>query len=273
MPTPDFGMTSQNWLLEELEHLRLKNPRYSLRAMAQRLGMSPGRLSEVMNGRRGLTRKTAEKIADRLDYDPKRRALFLATVERTNQTRSSSSATDPAPLKSIQPPKYDKIDIDSFHVVADWYHFAILSLMELNDFDPSPKWISSRLGITITQCEQAMERLKRTGLIEENKENGRLRSTGRNIETPTDIASSALKRSHRQTLEQAIQSLYDIPVEDRDITSMTMAISSKKLPEAKKLIREFRKKLAAFLEEGKADEVYNLNIQLVPVTVLKESKK
>lgn len=234
--------------------------------------MSPGRLSEVMNGRRSLTRQTAEKIADRLDYDPKRRESFLRIVDRTNEVRSSSSATNPAPLKGIQPPKYDQIGIDSFHVVADWYHFAILSLMELRDFDPSPKWISHRLGITITQCEQAIERLKRTGLIEV-KSSGRLHSTGRNIETPTDFASSALKRSHRQTLEQAIQSLYDVPVEDRDITSMTMAISRKRLPEAKKLIREFRKKLAAFLEEGKADEVYNLNVQLVPVTVLKGSKK
>ena len=35
------------------------------------------------------------------------------------------------------------------------------------------------------------------------------------------------------------------------------------------MIREFRRELACFLEAGEKDEVYNINIQLVPVTKLK----
>jgi len=47
---------------------------------------------------------------------------------------------------------------------------------------------------------------------------------------------------------------------------MTMAIDPKNLPEAKKLIREFRKNLSVLLEEGTKTEVYDLNIQLLPAT-------
>ena len=60
-------------------------------------------------------------------------------------------------------------------------------------------------------------------------------------------------------------------MELRDFTSMTMAIDPEKLTEAKKKIREFRRGLSEFLEAGKKEEVYRLNIQLVPVT--KRGKK
>lgn len=262
--------TPQNWLRNELEAARVKNSRYSLRAMAKKLGLSPGRLSEIMNGRRLLTTQMAMRIADRLEYGPDRRAEFLSTVDDArNDARNPRAAIPtaalPAPLKSLRQPKYDPLEMDRFHVIADWYHFAILSLIETTDFNSSPDWISRRLGISVAQAESALERLQSTKLISISAK-GRVRSTGKNIETPTDIASTALKRSHRQTLEQAIEAIYEVPLNERDITSMTMAIDSKKIPQAKKLIRDFRKKMAAFLENGPADEVYNLNIQLLPIT-------
>jgi len=52
-----------------------------------------------------------------------------------------------------------------------------------------------------------------------------------------------------------------------------MAIDSSKLPAAKEMIRTFRRKLCEFLESGKKDEIYNLNIQLVPTTGFKNSRK
>jgi len=166
-------------------------------------------------------------------------------------------------LKSA--PEYKDLPLDSFHVISDWYHFAILSLMDIKDFEPTSEWISKRLGITLYQADEAVTRLIRIGLIEVSAR-GRWKSTGRNIQTPSDVASVALKKSHRQSLEQAISALQEVPLEKRDITSMTMAIDSRRLPEAKKLIKKFRQRLAAFLEGGSADEVYNINIQLIPLT-------
>src|SRR5262249_27217844 len=98
-------------------------------------------------------------------------------------------------------------------------------------------------------------------------------STGRHLETPTDVVSSALKRAHRHDLRRSIDALDDVPIDERDITSMTMAIDLRRLPEAKKKIRAFRKELAALLEGGEASEVYNLNIQLIPISKNGEKKK
>jgi uncharacterized protein (TIGR02147 family) len=258
-------MTPQDWLLAEYEQRRAKNPRYSLRALAQLLQLPPGRLSEILSGKRQVTPQTAEKISEALAYSPKRRDQFhrLVSLARKSQAVNQAVATS-----ATTTPSYKQLSLDQYHVVADWYHFAILSLMELRDFESNPDCIARRLGISKIQAAAAVKRLMRVGLIE--AQDGKWISTGKNIETPTDLRSSALRRSHRQTLQQAIAALEGVSIEERDITSMTMAIDSRKLPEAKKLIRDFRKKLAAFLEEGEADQVYNLNIQLMPVT--KKSK-
>jgi hypothetical protein len=96
--------------------------------------------------------------------------------------------------------------------------------------------------------------------------------------TTQDIESAALKRSHAQSLEQVIEALNVVPAQLREINSTTMAISLRRLPEAKKLIRQFQRKLCAFLEcnddaSEAREEVYNLNVQLVPVSKLPKLKE
>jgi hypothetical protein len=43
-------------------------------------------------------------------------------------------------------------------------------------------------------------------------------------------------------------------------------VDSRRLPAAKQAIRQFRRQLAQILEEGKKDAVYQLSIQLIPLT-------
>ena len=68
-----------------------------------------------------------------------------------------------------------------------------------------------------------------------------------------------------QFLEKAVVSLEEDPIEERSITSMTMAIDPEKLPAAKKMIREFNQTLCQFLENGKRKRVYNLGVALYPI--------
>ncbi len=241
----------REWLLAEFERLKAKNSRFTLRAMANRVKLSPGRLSELMSGKRRITPKAAQKIAVQLGLDPRRQAQFVATAQ--------------APVRH----QYRRLELDQFSVIADWYHFAILSLMETKNFRSSESWIASRLGISAIQVKAAIFRLQRLGLIK--SENDEWISSGGHLETPSDIVSSALRKSHRQDLQRAIAALDGIPLDERDITSMTMAIDPRRLPEAKARIKQFRKDMAAFLESGVATEVYSLNVQLIPIS--KKSKE
>ena len=195
-----------------------------------------------------------EKIADRLFQTSGQRRDFLA-----NLGRDSVPPTD-----DVQAQQYFQLQADAFTVVADWYHFALLSLMETSDFTPSPAWIARRLGISSVEAREAVERLERLGLARRSVE--QLVPTHKSLTTSHDIPSSALRRSHAQQLEMARQSLEEISVAERDITSIMLAIDPSRLPEAKEAIKKFRRAMAKNLESGNRSEVYTLSVQLFPVS-------
>jgi uncharacterized protein (TIGR02147 family) len=77
----------------------------------------------------------------------------------------------------------------------------------------------------------------------------------------------------KQILTQALVALEEVPIEKRDQTSMTMAIDSSLIPEAKLRITRFRRELSSFLENGKKkDQVYQLALSLFPLTQIEDKK-
>lgn len=243
---------------------RRRNPAYSLRAFARQLGIPAGRLSEFMSGKRNMTKEVALKVESSLQLDPTQRAIFWSIVEKKagNDTKSQAAAREWLPLF---------MEAEQFYLVADWEHFAILSLMETKGFKSDIAWIARRLRTDVTRITDALERLQRCNLI--RKVGKKYQAIQTEVATTSDVSSEALRRSHRQTLEQAIDSLESAPLELRDISSMTMAIDVRRIPEAKRLIMNFRRQLMGFLESGERTEVFNLNIQLVPLTDVAERKK
>ena len=57
------------------------NPRYSLRAFAGFIQLSPSKLSEIWSRKKGLSTKRAQDICERLKLDHDESLLFLTSVE------------------------------------------------------------------------------------------------------------------------------------------------------------------------------------------------
>lgn len=107
----------------------------------------------------------------------------------------------------------------------------------------------------------------RIGILE--RKNGNLLDVthGNTSHLKTDFTNDQLRNFQIQALEKAIHSLKTIPIELRDNTSMTLAISKKSIPFAKDEIKKFRRKLTKKLERfDDPDEVYQLVISLSPLT-------
>ncbi len=241
--------------LLEAEFIRRKaaNPRYSLRAFAKTMGLPPGRVSEFLSGKRKPTPEVKSKIAEKLGLNP-------AQVKALTHSLESAASAES---------HYSPIEEDTFALIAEWYHTAFLSLMETTAFRSDPSWIAQRIGVSVTEVRAMLHRMERLRLIEIKK--GKIRKLAENLKTTTDVPNAALRKSHHESILQAAAAIEEVPTAERDITSMTMAIDPRKLPLAKTIIRDFRYRMAELLEVGTRTEVYNLNIQLVPVT--KKEKK
>ncbi len=259
------------FLAYELEARIRTNPRYSLRALAKHLAMSPGELSEVIRSKRALSLKLAQKIAQSLEMSPSEFRQLLALA-------AAPTAASAVPLKSEWQNR-QSLDEDRFRLVSDWWCFSILSLADCAGFEWSAEVISGQLGITAFEARQAMERLERLELVVRTSPTA-VRVVHDFVEHLTSVPSTAIRRYHRSLLEKAILALDGQPMEERDITGIGMAIDMRDLPAMKSEIAEFQDRLMAKYAKGtgstrrrrKATAVYQLEMALFSLTQ-KEPRK
>lgn len=248
----------RDFLSSKYERLRVQTPGYSKRDFSRQVGISPGSLTEILNCERRISPKLAKRIATKLGLDPQERAEFLDSLS-TARTWENQFPT------KLSKKTYTQLSVDQFRLIGDWYHFAILTLMTCKDFKSDRSWISNRLGITKATLNAAIERLKRIGAIKESTK-GWLTCSEPQYRTSDDIASASIKKAHQQYLEKARNALDNLPPEERDFTSLMLSFSPEQMVRAKERIRQFQDDFCAEFEATPQPEVYQLCVQLFPLT-------
>jgi len=244
--TSDFRILLQN----ELAARCTSNPRYSLRAFAKHLGVGSSDLSKFIRRKRQLSETTLLRLANRLGLAP----------EKTEHYRQALSGVK---TKSSE---YHQVSMDQFHLVSDWYHFAILELIKVKGFRPEPAWVAHRLGISVSEVNIAVQRLMRLGYLEISARGKWLDKVGSTSTVNMEYTTLAKRLLQKQILEKAMQALEEVEFERRDQSAILMAVNSKNLPAARALAAKFRRDLSALLEKGnRKDQIYYLTVSLFPV--------
>jgi len=238
--------TFQSWLFHELERRKSINPKYSIRSFAKQLGSSPATISQVLSGKRPLTLKLANQLASKTEMSPADRKRFFGAIAFPTSASSSSDGRD----------NFLQLENDVFLTIADWYHFAILSLGEIRGNRWNADWISTRLGISLSEARRAMQRLSRLGLIE--RRGLGFKQSGQNLVTKHDVPSDAVRANHRQILEKSLSALTS-PVDQREFGSLTIAADARRLPEIKSWLRKTQRDFVdEFGSDTRNNGVFNL---------------
>jgi uncharacterized protein (TIGR02147 family) len=232
-----------------------RNPQYSLRSFARALDIDSSTLSALLRRKRPLTAKQAQKLIGALDIqDP-----ALAQ----NLLLGSIASSDAPPTHA-----YDEMALEAMEVVTSWEHQAILFILELANFRATARNISSRLNLPLGITIECLARCEKLGLV--RQENDRWVLITKNMAFTPSVPNPAMREHHKQYIQMGKDALDNVPMNKRDVSGISMAICSAKLPEARRMIQDFRRNLSAFLESGPKDSVYRLNIQLFPLTQEKQ---
>lgn len=252
----------QEILLKKMDQVKARNESFSLRAFARLLDLSPASLSEFLNGKRKFSPKMMRKIAEKLCLDPQDWSELSEKIVRDYKRVDHDPVVDKEKLK---------ITTDQYYLVADWHYYAVMCLAETEEFKNDENWIAQRLNTTSAKVKKALERLIRLGFLVKDKK-GKLIVKEVELLTSEDIPNLSLKKRHEQNLEAAKASLYEDDVLIRDFSFGTIAVDPKKIPAAKKMIREFQDKLFEFLQDGDQTEVYEICTQMFPRTNINKEK-
>lgn len=249
-------LTQTNSCREFLETLYLRrkrtNARYSQRALARHLKMSPGELSEILRGIRAVTPKTAAHIALTLELSaPEARYLIsLAERERSPEPVTKSGKRERAARRLAS---------EQFALASDWFCWALLALTETAGFRWDIKKISQRLGVSEPETRIAIEKLKRVGVLVESG-----KGYGVNPEAivfEEGVPSEAVRQYHRALLAKAEQALEVQSVSEREFQGVTLAINPAHLPLLKKEIAHFMDELGQRYGTGKnRTEIYHVEL-------------
>jgi hypothetical protein len=250
-------------LQSELVRRMKVNPKYSLRAFARFLELDPSSLSQYLRGRRKFTEKQLEALALKLGLSP----MEISSIRRSIKSKTGS--------EEVWRESNHDLAHDVFQLIADWYHYAIFELATLKDFRPQSRWIAKKLDISASEAEFAVERLLRLGLLVKD-DDGNVQQGPINVSTTGNPhTAAAFRKLQIQLLQKAIEAMESVPIEKRDQSSMTMAMDSKKIPEAKERIKQFRRELCDFLqiETDTRDAVYQLSVSFFPLTRLEVDRE
>jgi uncharacterized protein (TIGR02147 family) len=248
----DFRLFLQGELVRRCR----RNPRYSLRAFAGHLRVSPSFLSHLLRGRRNVTPANLERISEALGLAPARIQDFRRGLAASRETPVS---------------RFTQLARDQYEVVSDWSHYAILELLTVDGFRPSAHAIARALSISRPEANAAIERLQRLGILAIDPSGRWINRSGSHTTVGTACPASALRNLQRRILEGAMRALAETPIEERDQSSLTLALDSRLLPEVRARLKRLRAELGALQKSsGRTNQVYQMSFSIYPL--LKKTK-
>ena len=260
-----------------------RNPAYSQRAFARDLGLAPGRLSEVLAGREGLSRKTAHDVALCLGLSGKEASIFCDMVEASHaRSKSARQAARNRLVQRRQTPAQETITAARFAMIRDWIHLGIVELAKTRGFRWEPRWMARRLGVTVSAVRLALRNLVECGIVAAKDGDGyTLRSRSHRVESQQGPApSEAIREFHRQILDRARASIEEQSPVERELQSLIIALNDEQLEDLRAEVRACVERASAKAATNtsarslaaKPSHLYALSIQLFRLTTLELTK-
>lgn len=246
-------------LSQELTHRLKKNSKYSQRAFARDLRISPSFLTLLLSKKRTISEGKAYEFCEALRWNSERSRVFvqLVRMERIKSVKGREEILKE--LEGSETYHLHRLEDDIFKLVSEWYCFALVELVSMSGGVYSELELARRLGIPKKKIIDAVERLIRVGLL--TRESSQLRKAQK-FYTTSEIPSEAIRNFHQQMLDKASQALVTQPFDERDFSGASFSFDPKLMKDVKELIRKFRRDLMKFADSrGTPGGVFHLAIQ------------
>ncbi|MCX6123994.1 MAG: DUF4423 domain-containing protein [Proteobacteria bacterium] len=262
-------------LADSFQHRRRVNPRYSMRAFARDLAVSPSRLSEVIAGKGELSRDKGHTVAKKLGFSALQTEDFLDMIEASAAKHDGlrQEALDRIKARKRANPAL-RIETKQFESVAHWRTIAVWSFMFLPVFDGDVASISAHLKMSAFEVTAVLRSLRGLGLVA--LEGSKWRPAASDFSTGDTVSSEAIRSFHRDLSTMGRKSIDEQPMNCRHLDSLIMAFDSKRFGELQQLIADFVQTLSdEFTDKKTGDSVYAISLQMFrlvdPGALAKES--
>lgn len=264
----------RSYLKDRVEEMRQSASILSYRYVGRKVGMDPSQVVKIVQGQLHLTELKIPVFAQFLGLKGKEAEYFRLLVLFNRARNAEESRSYFEQMVNLSGVPSLELKRDQYLFFAKWYHCAVWCALASFDCKNNFKDLGAYLApsITATEAKEAVQLLERLGLIQKN-DDGIWKSTNQNLTTGKEWNSVAIRAYQQEMIRLGGEALSRFPKEDRDISSLTLGISPDMIEEVRTLTEDFRRTLAKLSNQCPAtDRVYQLNVQLFPITVPRKTE-
>ena len=257
------------YLSDWFNNSKKSNRAMSFRYFAKKADLqSPNYLKLVMEVKRNLALEGISKFVQGLALNKmesqyfKHMVLYNQSINPDDALAHFQQMTRCQKFSRVRP-----LEKDQFDLYSEWYHPIIRELITAKGFDGTPQWLVKKINpkVSLSQVEKSLELQVRLGFLK--KENNTYKQCDAYVTTGGEAMSLILLKYHQQLLRLCADQLPEIDQELRDISTLSIGIDRSRIKELKEKVKLFREDIIkSFTTDQPIDEVYLLNMQLIPVT-------
>lgn len=267
---------SQNRVVSLLQagfaRAKKQNAQISQRALATKLGLTSSYVSKIMRGERPVPPALLGRFAKALQLDHHEVAEIQRILLKEVESRDLAPTTGIRTLETPSTPslpEFTALGPSDFWLLDRWYYLPLLNLATTSNFSNEPASVAKRLGLSVVTAERAMTRLVEAGYLVKTAE-GKLVRAELKFRFPTQRSHESVRKYHQAMIAQAQPLLTRAPTDEefatRLLSGITLAGDPKLVPQAKVVIEEALYRAAEILAAGDCTEVFQLNLQLFPLS-------
>lgn len=265
----DFSDTQdyRDFLKEYYDRRKAEMPLYSYRMMCDKLGLDSSYLYRVLQKKQHLPAHALPAAKDILALSGRQaeyfELLYSAAVTKDKNKREELMAK----ALSLRDVHLHSLQQAELKLLENWWIPAVRAYLELNGGTVNLKQIAKDIcpPITEDQAKEAIDTLLEVGLIKKMA-SGKLALTDAHLTVGGPEKAKAVRHFQKEVLRLAAESLENTPVEERNISTLTLSVDQSCFDDLGDMLKEFRRLIQKRVDGAKnPDRVMQLSMAFYPV--------
>ncbi len=234
---------------------------------------SPHYLKMIIAGDRNLSADMCKKFGRALKLDKQEQLEFDTLVfygQEKEPLQRNQFLKQLSEIRAQNALKDGQFDQETWDKVPGWLSWVLYAMIDQENatFTPADLKRALRPQVSEKQIAQALEKLLSSGDIE--IVGGYARKKNKMISNADKIPPALIRKLQSELIYLGLESLYKDDPSVREISGFTMAMTDEEYQWVRKELRTIRKELQTKLmmarEKKQGTKVYQVNIQLFPLT-------
>lgn len=224
-------------------------------------------LQRIISRKQMLSLKYVDNFIKALELDNTESNYFRNLVIFNNSKDSNEKLNALQMLFQIRS-QFERYTINDkkLKFLKKWYYPILRELAPLIDFNENYNYLGRMVipRLNAAQARNGIKYLCENGYLL-RLENGKYKQIEPIMSTGDQVYSTLVSNYHQNSIKQAADAVFDIPVNDRDISALVVGVSENSFREIQNEIQQFRKKILSIAEKEKSpDQVCYLGLQWIP---------